>query len=59
MNAILGQLPVNNQSKKSDDPFLKAGFELLSNAYGLAQFYDRDALPTWPRLAWKASRNSW
>ena len=43
MNAILGQLPVNNQSKKSDDPFLKAGFELLSNAYGLAQFYDRDA----------------
>jgi multiple sugar transport system substrate-binding protein len=43
MNAILGQLPVNNQSEKSNDPFLKAGFELLSGAYGLSQFYDRDA----------------
>jgi multiple sugar transport system substrate-binding protein len=43
MNKILGQLPVNNQAKVSDDKFLKQGFELLSNAAGLAQFYDRDA----------------
>ncbi len=43
MNAILGQLPINNKATKSDDPFLRAGFEMLSNAYALAQFYDRDA----------------
>ena len=43
VNEILGQLPINNQSKRPDDPFLNAGFEMLSNAHGLAQFYDRDA----------------
>ena len=43
MNAILGQLPVNNQSAKPSDKFLSAGFTLLSNAAGLAQFFDRDA----------------
>jgi multiple sugar transport system substrate-binding protein len=43
MNATLGQLPVNNKATKPSDPFLDAGFTLLSNAYGLAQFYDRDA----------------
>ncbi len=43
MNEILGQLPVNNQSKTADDPFQQAGFEMLSTADSLAQFYDRDA----------------
>lgn len=43
MNATLGQLPVNNQAEKPSDPFLEAGFTMLSNAYALAQFYDRDA----------------
>ncbi|WP_414124885.1 ABC transporter substrate-binding protein [Rhizobium sp. BR 317] len=43
MNATLGQLPVNNQSTKPDDKFLKAGFEMLSKAQALSQFYDRDA----------------
>lgn len=43
MNATLGQLPVNNKATKPSDPFLDAGFTMLSNAYGLAQFYDRDA----------------
>lgn len=42
-NAILGQLPVNSKSKRPDDVYLNAGFELLSTAHGLAQFYDRDA----------------
>ncbi len=42
-NTTLGQLPVNNKSTVADDPFLKAGFSMLSNAYALAQFYDRDA----------------
>jgi multiple sugar transport system substrate-binding protein len=43
MNATLGQLPVNNTSTVGDDPFIKAGFEMLSSAYALAQFFDRDA----------------
>nr|WP_316650807.1 extracellular solute-binding protein [uncultured Gellertiella sp.] len=43
MNATLGQLPVNNKAAKPTDKFLDAGFTLLSNAYALAQFYDRDA----------------
>ena len=44
MNASLGQLPVNSSSSvPADDPFLVSGFDLLSNAYALAQFYDRDA----------------
>ncbi len=43
MNKTLGQLPVNNQATSPDDKFLKAGFVMLSNAKGLAQFYDRDA----------------
>ncbi len=42
-NKILGQLPVNNQAIVADDKFLKAGFKILSNAHGIAQFYDRDA----------------
>ncbi|MEI6573543.1 MAG: extracellular solute-binding protein [Alphaproteobacteria bacterium] len=43
MNATLGQLPVNNKAEKPSDVFLDQGFAMLSNAYGLAQFYDRDA----------------
>ncbi len=43
VNKILGQLPANKNAEVADDPFITAGFELLSNAAGLAQFYDRDA----------------
>lgn len=43
MNKTLGQLPPNKNSAVADDPFLVKGFDLLSNAYALAQFYDRDA----------------
>ncbi len=42
-NSILGQLPVNNKSTSPNDPFLADGFKMLSGAYALAQFYDRDA----------------
>ncbi|HEX2581999.1 MAG TPA: extracellular solute-binding protein [Dongiaceae bacterium] len=42
-NEALGQLPTNNQSAKPNDPFLQAGFDMLSSASALAQFYDRDA----------------
>lgn len=43
VNEILGQLPINKNAKVGDDPFLKAGFEMLSKTKDLAQFYDRDA----------------
>ena len=43
VNKILGQLPINSGSAVADDKFLKAGNEMLNNAYAMAQFYDRDA----------------
>lgn len=44
MNETLGQLPINKDATVGDDPFLQAGFELLSTAEGgIAQFFDRDA----------------
>lgn len=45
INNTLAQLPVNNQSEVGTDPFLQQGFELLSESYALAQFFDRDASP--------------
>ncbi len=44
INAAMGQLPINKNSTVADDPFLTAGFEMLSTAEGgIAQFFDRDA----------------
>ncbi len=43
MNAALGQLPVNRNATRPDDKYLSLGFDTLSSAYALAQFYDRDA----------------
>jgi multiple sugar transport system substrate-binding protein len=43
LNAAIGQLPTNKNSTVGDDPFIKAGFETVSTAAGLAQFFDRDA----------------
>ena len=43
VNKILGQLPAHKDAEVSDDKFIQAGFEMLSNAEGIAQFYDRDA----------------
>ena len=43
VNKTLGQLPVNNRSTAPDDRILSEGFAMLSDAYALAQFYDRDA----------------
>lgn len=45
VNEILQQLPVNKDATPPTDPYLKAGFTMLSSAHALAQFYDRDALP--------------
>ncbi|MEZ5779823.1 MAG: extracellular solute-binding protein [Paracoccaceae bacterium] len=44
INEAMGQLPINKDATVGDDPFLKAGFEMLSTADGgIAQFFDRDA----------------
>lgn len=44
LNVALGQLPINKDAEVGDDPFLQAGFELLSTTPGgIAQFFDRDA----------------
>ncbi len=42
-NATLGQLPINKNATPGDDKFIQKGFETVSTAAGLAQFYDRDA----------------
>ncbi len=52
INAALGQLPINSASEVSDDPYLQAGFELLSTTPGgIAQFFDRDAPAEMAKLA--------
>ena len=45
LNAAIGQLPINSGATvAADDPFISAGFELLSSTEGgIAQFFDRDA----------------
>ena len=40
-----GSLPPNNQSPAPTDRFKRTGFQVLSDADGLAQFYDRDTHP--------------
>ena len=42
-NETLGQLPINKNATPGDDKFIQKGFETVSTASGLAQFYDRDA----------------
>ncbi len=42
-NITLGQLPVNSGAERPEKRILQQGFDMLSNAYALAQFYDRDA----------------
>ena len=42
-NKKIGQLPPNAKSEVGESKFLQEGFETLSTAAGLAQFYDRDA----------------
>jgi multiple sugar transport system substrate-binding protein len=51
LNVALGQLPINKDSEVADDPFIQAGFELLSTTEGgIAQFFDRDAPPEMAKI---------
>ena len=44
INETIGQLPINKDATVGDDPFIQAGFALLSTTPGgIAQFFDRDA----------------
>ncbi len=58
LNAAMKQVPTNKNAQVGDDPFLKAGYEMLKNAAGTAQFYDRDTDPTMAQDGMKASRSS-
>ena len=42
-NKAIHQLPPNSKASVGDDKFIQEGFAVVSNAAGLAQFYDRDA----------------
>ena len=42
-NKTIGQLPPNKNAEVGEDKFIQQGFETVSTASGLAQFYDRDA----------------
>ena len=53
LNKTLGQLPPNKEAAVPDDPYLQAGFELLSKAEGLGQFYDRDTNPEMAKAGMK------
>lgn len=42
-NNTIGQLPPNSKASVGESKFLQEGFDTLSTASGLAQFFDRDA----------------
>ncbi len=41
----VGNIPPNKYSREPEDRFVLQGFNMLNNADGLAQFYDRDTHP--------------
>jgi multiple sugar transport system substrate-binding protein len=45
LNAASKQVPTHKEAQVADDPFLQAGYAMLSQAAGTAQFYDRDTDP--------------
>ncbi|WP_191964450.1 ABC transporter substrate-binding protein [Marinobacter confluentis] len=51
LNAGLGYLPPNKDGIVGASPLIREGEKLLSRAEGLAQFFDRDTLPDFDRLA--------
>jgi multiple sugar transport system substrate-binding protein len=53
INKALLQLPINKKSAIADDRFLRMGKELLDNAAGLAQFFDRDTSEDLATIAMK------
>lgn len=50
LSDTLDRLPPNNQAGVKDDRFLTIGNQVLSDAAGLAQFYDRDTTPEMAKI---------
>lgn len=42
MNAAMGMIPPNQDAPAGDDRFIQAGVQMLRDAEGFSQFYDRD-----------------
>ena len=49
LNVAINQLPPHSGAGVGDNRFLQAGYEMLNNAAGIAQFYDRDTNPEMAR----------
>ncbi|MCG7588549.1 ABC transporter substrate-binding protein, partial [Photobacterium sp. OFAV2-7] len=54
INEATLQIPTNNKAKVKDNVFLNQGVEMLNNADGTAQFYDRDTDPAMAKEGMKA-----
>ena len=50
-NKQLGYLPPNKSATVGQDPFIQAGANLLKQAYGISQYFDRDTLPGFDKKA--------
>ena len=51
LNESLGFLPPNKSGTVGQDAFIKAGANLLKNAKGVSQYFDRDTLPAFDAKA--------
>lgn len=49
LNVAINQLPPHSDAGVGDDRFLQAGYAMLNDAAGIAQFYDRDTNPEMAR----------
>lgn len=49
LNIAINQLPPHSGAGVGDNRFLQAGYEMLNEAAGIAQFYDRDTNPEMAR----------
>lgn len=51
LNKDLGYIPPNKKARSDEDRFIQAGSEMLRQAEGLAQFFDRDTIPEFDKIA--------
>ncbi len=51
LNSQLGYLPPHNKAITGSDPFIQQGHQLLLQASGVAQYFDRDTQPAFEKLA--------
>ncbi len=49
LNVAINQLPPHSEAGVGDNRFLQAGYDMLNEAAGIAQFYDRDTNPEMAR----------